>query len=133
MQDRTLLVTVDSLRYDHLQYMSATRSFLDDFHDRAFAACTATLGSFPSIIGGEYAAGGSLTTGTSVANKYSCPTIGITTNHLLSPRYGYDEGFEVFISPHNDGAGHSRKETRAMLDHISVGKSRTSSRPCGGT
>ena len=113
MEDRTLLVTVDSLRYDHLQYMSATRSFLDDFHDRAFAACTATLGSFPSIIGGEYAAGGSLTTGTSVANKYSCPTIGITTNHLLSPRYGYDEGFDVFTSPHNDETTNTLKETLA--------------------
>jgi hypothetical protein len=113
MHERTLLVTVDSLRDDHLQHMPATRSFLDEFHDRAFAACTATLGSFPSIIGGEYAAGGSLTPGTSVANEFSCRTVGITTNHLLSPRYGYGEGFDVFTSPHNDETTNTLKETLA--------------------
>lgn len=113
MNDRTLLVTVDSLRYDHIQHMPATRSFFNEFHDRAFAACTATLGSFPSIIGGEYAAGGSLTADTSVANEFDCHTVGITTNHLLSPRYGYDDGFDLFTSPHNDETTNTLKETLA--------------------
>jgi len=113
MDDRTLLVTVDSLRYDYLQHMPATRSFLGKSHDRAFAGCTATLGSFPSIIGGEYASGGALTTDTSIANEFDCQTVGITTNHLLSPRYGYDEGFDLFTSPHNDETTSTLKETIA--------------------
>ncbi|WP_232688586.1 hypothetical protein [Halobacterium zhouii] len=34
---RGLLITVDSLRYDHFEYMPSTRSFLSETHDRAFA------------------------------------------------------------------------------------------------
>lgn len=93
--------------------MPATRSFLDEFHDRAFAACTATLGSFPSIIGGEYAVDGALTADTSVASEFSCHAVGITTNHLLSPSYGYDEGFDAFTSPHNDETTSVLKQTLA--------------------
>jgi len=98
-----LLVTVDSLRRDHFEYMPATRAFLDNTHDRAFATSTATIGSFPAIIGGEYADGSGLYQGRSVANHFDGYSIGVTTNHLLSSKYGYDEAFDLFDSP--KGAG----------------------------
>lgn len=131
MADRTLLVTVDSLRRDHLEHMPETRSFLDSVHDRAFSTCTATLGAFPSAIGGEYATGGSLTSGTSVTNAFDCRTVGITTNHLLSPRYGYDEGFDQFTSPYNDVRGGTLKENLARRLTIGSVPYRVASRAWG--
>ncbi|MFC6718629.1 sulfatase-like hydrolase/transferase [Natrialbaceae archaeon GCM10025810] len=111
--DRTLLVTVDSLRYDHFERMPRTRAFLERTHDRAFATSTATLGSFPAIVGGEYASGGGLEPGSSVAREFDVHSVGITTNHLLSPEYGYDEGFDSFASP--KGGGDSLKDRGAVL------------------
>ncbi|ADJ15505.1 sulfatase-like hydrolase/transferase [Halalkalicoccus jeotgali] len=98
----TLLLTVDSLRNDYFERMPATRAFLDRTHDRAFATCTATMGSFPAIVGGEYATGTGLE-GESVANTFENYSVGITTNHLLSASYGYDAGFDSFTSPKGDG------------------------------
>lgn len=108
-----LLVTVDSLRYDHFRHMPNTRSFLDALHERAFATSTATLGSFPAIVGGEYPAENGLKEGTSVASEFSAHSVGITTNHLLSERYGYREGFDAFDSP--QGGGSTLKEKGAVL------------------
>ncbi|WP_122091019.1 sulfatase-like hydrolase/transferase [Halalkalicoccus subterraneus] len=111
--DRTLLVTVDSLRYDRFEHMPRTRDFLDRTHDRAFATSTATLGSFPAIIGGEYAAGGGLEREQSVAHEFDAYSAGITTNHLLSAEYGYDAGFDSFVSP--KGGGESLKDRGAVM------------------
>lgn len=108
---KTLLVTVDSLRYDHFEQMPETRSFLQMTHDRAFATSTATIGSFPAIVGGEYPTGTGLT-GTSVATRFDAHSVGLTTNHLLSAEYGYDEGFDVFRSP--KGGGDSIKDKVAV-------------------
>lgn len=102
---RTLLVTVDSLRYDHFEYMPATRSYLETEHDRAFSTFPETFGSFPAIIGGRYATERGLPAGTSVANHLDGENVGITTNHLLSPSYNYDEGFPHFNSPEAGGDG----------------------------
>ncbi len=110
---RTLLVTVDSLRADHFAEMERTRAFLERTHPRTFATSTATLGSFPAIIGGRYATGGGLETGTSVARAFDRPSVGITTNHLLSAAYGYDEGLDSFSSPR--GGGESLKDRGAVL------------------
>jgi|AntDeeMetagen192_2_1112575.scaffolds.fasta_scaffold00726_3 arylsulfatase A-like enzyme len=104
--DNTLLVTVDSLRYDHYEFMLETKAYLGDTHSHAFATSTATAGSFQSIIGGYYPDGAGLEEGTSVATKV--PTgnrVGITTNHLLSSRYGYDAGFNHFTAPSVDDDG----------------------------
>lgn len=109
---KTLLVTVDSLRDDHFEYMPNTRSFLDTTHDRAFAPSTATIGSFPGIIGGEFANGAGLT-GENVATRFDEYSVGLTTNHLLSEEYGYDEGFDVFDSP--KGGGESIKDKGAIF------------------
>lgn len=113
----SLLVTVDSLRYDHLQRMENTKTYLDSTHEYAFATCTATLGSFPAIVGGEYADGPGLHEGSSVGNHMNGHHVGITTNHLLSQRYDYDEGFDSFTSP--AGGGDSPKERAAV--HLTQG------------
>ncbi len=111
--DRTLLVTVDSLRADHVDEMDRTRDYLERTHSRAFSTSTATLGSFPAIVGGEYAAGGGLAEGTSVARAFDHHCVAVTTNHLLSPTYGYDEGFDAFASP--KGGGETLKAKGAVL------------------
>lgn len=108
----SLLVTVDSLRYDHLQRMENTTNYLDTTHEYAFATCTATLGSFPAIVGGEYADGPGLHEGSSVGSHLDGHGVGITTNQLLSQRYGYHEGFDSFTSP--TGGGDSPKERAAV-------------------
>ncbi|MFB6177327.1 MAG: sulfatase-like hydrolase/transferase [Halobaculum sp.] len=113
---QTLLVTVDSLRYDCLDRMPATKGALGSWHDHAYATCTATLGSFPAIVGGQYADGSELRAGASVANAFDCRTVGITTNHFLSPRYGYDDGFDSFSSPHGGGSLKDR-----VADRLTVG------------
>ncbi|WP_226038802.1 sulfatase-like hydrolase/transferase [Natrinema sp. DC36] len=111
--DTTLLVTVDSLRTDHLQYMPRTQEFLDDTHDATFATSTATPGSFPAIIGGEYPAGSGLEPSASVAHEFDAYRVGITTNHLLSAEYDYATGFDSFTSP--KGGGESLKDKGAIL------------------
>jgi len=113
---KTLLVTVDSLRYDHFEYMPETRSFLDSTHNRAFASSTATIGSFPAIIGGEFANGAGLT-GNSVTTRIDEYSVGLTTNHLLSEEYDYNAGFDVFDSP--KGGGESVKDKAAI--HLTRG------------
>lgn len=113
----SLLVSVDSLRYDQLQRMENTRNYLDATHEHAFATCTATLGSFPAIVGGEYADGPGLHEGSSVGNYMDGHRVGTTTNHLLSERYGYSEGFDSFTSP--TGGGDSLKERAAV--HLTQG------------
>ncbi len=115
--DRTLLVTVDSLRHDRFEHMPRTRDFLDRTHDRAFATSTATLGSFPAIIGGDYASGGGFERERSVAHEFDAYSAGITTNHLLSAEYGYDTGFDSFVSP--KGGGESLKDKGAI--HLTRG------------
>ena len=113
---KTLLVTVDSLRRDHFEYMPETRSFLDRIHDRAFAPSTATIGSFPGTIGGEFANGSGLT-GDGVATRFDEHSVGLSTNHLLSEEYGYANGFDVFDSP--KGGGKSMKDKAAI--HLTRG------------
>lgn len=103
MDRAQLLVTVDSLRYDHYRHLSETRSFLDAPHERAYATFPSTLGSCPAIIGGQYATTSGLPAGTSVVPHLADPAVGITTNHLLSPGYGYEDGFEHFTSPRAGG------------------------------
>lgn len=98
---RTLLVTVDSLRRDHLRYMPNTYAALDHWHDRAIATSTATLGSFPGIISGVYPGEPEVNPDQTVTNAFNCHCLGITTNHLLSERYGYNAGFDQFTSPHS--------------------------------
>ncbi|WP_265108316.1 sulfatase-like hydrolase/transferase [Halosolutus halophilus] len=109
----TLLVTVDSLRADRFDEMDRTRDYLEERHPRAFATSTATLGSFPAIVGGEYATGDGLGRATSVASEFDCRRIAITTNHLLSAEYGYADAFDSFTSP--KGSGETLKDKGAII------------------
>ncbi|GAA0193346.1 hypothetical protein GCM10009000_002850 [Halobacterium noricense] len=104
-EGRTLLVTVDSLRYDHFEYMPRTRSYVDTEHNFAFSTFPETFGSFPAIVGGKYATERGLHRETSVATHLPGKHVGVTTNHLLSPEYNYDEGFDSFTSPRAGGEG----------------------------
>lgn len=99
----TLLVTVDSLRYDHYQYMDQTKAYLGDTHDRAFSTATATLGTFPTVFTGRYNEPHDISPSDSFVNQIEDQTVGITANQLISERYGYDGGFDHFKSPISRG------------------------------
>lgn len=114
---RYLLVTVDSLRKDHLKYMPETLAVLDSTHERAFATFTATLGSFQSILGGKYPTDGYLTDTRSVAALFEEDTIGITANRLTSERYGYADDFDVFRSPLTDDSESVKDRVGSFLPH----------------
>jgi len=110
---QSLLVTVDSLRYDAFcEHMPITREHLDWDHDATYSTGPNTGEAFPAIIGGEYPRKIGLLPESSVANEFDCYTAGISTNHLLSPKYGYDEGFDEFSSPGGDSGGIKDKAAR---------------------
>lgn len=115
MTETTLLVTVDSLRYDHYKYMERTREFLGDSHPAAFATITATPGSFQSIIGGIYPGEVGIDADTTVVpsidHEYK---LGISTNRFLSERYGYTIGFDDFTEPSREEEGIKDKVARHM-------------------
>jgi len=100
----TLLLTVDSLRYDHYRYMEATTDFLGESHPATFATNTATPSCFQSIVGGIYPGEAGVTPEESFVphldHEYK---VGISTNRFLSERYGYDAGFDVFSEPSRGG------------------------------
>lgn len=99
LSDRTLLVTVDSLRYDHYKLMTQTRASLGDSHPRAFATSNATPYSFQSIIGGTYPTKPGLDTGQSFVGEFAAagvPTFGYQSNPLLASKYGYGDGFRTY-------------------------------------
>lgn len=100
---KRLLVTVDSLRYDHYQHMPNTRSTLGESHDRAFAVASATAGAFPQMMSGHHDTTAHLEPGVSWIHEVDDPTLGITSNRLTSERYGYGGGFDTFISPLSEG------------------------------
>jgi len=86
--------------------MLETKAYLGDTHSHAFATSTATAGSFQSIIGDTTPTVQVLRREHRFATKV--PTgnrVGITTNHLLSSRYGYDAGFNHFTAPSVDDDG----------------------------
>jgi hypothetical protein len=101
---QTVLVTVDSLRHDTFrEHMPSTQEYLDWEHDDTYSTGPNTGEAFPAIIGGEYPRKIGLVPGSSVASEFESYTAGFSTNHLLSPKYGYDEGFDEFSSPSGDG------------------------------
>jgi hypothetical protein len=104
MSAPALLVTVDSLRYDHYRHMSATREFVGESHPATFATNTATPSCFQSIIGGIYPGEAGVTPGESFVPKLGHGfKMGVSTNRFLSERYGYDAGFDRFVEPERDG------------------------------
>lgn len=100
---KRLLVTIDSLRLDHYRFMPNTREFLGESHQRAFSTATATLGAFPTMMTGRYDANHSMDPAASFVQEIDDQSIGITTNRLTSSNYGYDGGFDTFVSPVSRG------------------------------
>lgn len=94
-----LLVTVDSLRYDHYRHMRTTRDHLGGSHEHAFSPAGATIGTFPKLFTGRYDAAHAIQPGETFTTEVDARTIGITANRLISERYGYDDGFDHFTSP----------------------------------
>ncbi|WP_435178041.1 sulfatase-like hydrolase/transferase [Halorussus sp. AFM4] len=115
MTDTTLLVTVDSLRYDYYQYMTVTREFLGDSHPATFATNTATPSCFQSIIGGIYPGEVGVDADSNVAVELDSPyKYGISTNRFLSGRYGYNLGFDHFTAPSRHDKGLKDKVAEHM-------------------
>lgn len=109
-----LLVTVDSLRRDHFDELPQTRAFFDEEHDRAFAVSTATPGSFPGILAGAYPTPGGLDDTPQFASELDCHTVGVSTNHLLSERYGYADAYDHFEAPEPSDSGVKDRVARAV-------------------
>jgi hypothetical protein len=98
--------------------MPLTQNFLDWQHDNTYSTGVNTGAAFPAIIGGEYSnPSPELIPETDVTKKYDDYCAGFSTNHLLSPKYGYDEGFDEFTSPMSDGS--KIKDTAAS--HLTQG------------
>ena len=117
---KRLLVTVDSLRHDHYRSMSNTRAFLGESHDRAFSTATATLGAFPTMMTGRYDANHSMDPAASFVHEIDDPSIGITTNRLTSAEYGYDGGFDTFVSPLTRGEESTKDRIASRISNDTV-------------
>lgn len=114
MSDRTLLVSVDSIRADHQKYLKRTDKFLDFEEKPVFATAPATYTSFQAIVGGQYASENpSLDV---VAEQFDDYSIGITTNNFLSHTYGYDNGFDYFNSPKSSMTSGWKSKVGMMLN-----------------
>ncbi|MUV59520.1 sulfatase-like hydrolase/transferase [Halobacterium sp. CBA1126] len=109
-----LLVTVDSLRYDKYHLMPATQDYLDASHETAFAVSTATPGSFPGILTGQYPTPGGIDEMAEFAAEFDGYTVGISTNHLLSERYGYGHSFDYFEAPKPGDMGLKQRVEKAV-------------------
>jgi hypothetical protein len=100
----TIFLTVDSLRYDHVEYLPETRDQLQ-WHDHAYTTNTSTGGVFPTIFTGEFVDVSKLGEYTLLGERFTGETAGVTENRLISEKYGYDAGFDTFVSPLNRETG----------------------------
>lgn len=117
---KRLLVTVDSLRLDHYQFMQNTRAFLGDSHQRSFSTATATLGAFPTMMTGRYDVNHSMDPAESFVHKIDERSIGITTNRLTSVDYGYSGGFTEFVSPSTRGDETLKDKTAQRISNDTI-------------
>lgn len=132
-----LLVTVDSLRADHVGcygYDRDTTPVVDSLANSglsfdAYANSTWTRASFPSILtstypleygGYEYLAGDRKTVGEAVDATHN--TAAFHSNLWLSRDYGYDRGFDRFYDSKTDPSLLARLRTylKLNLDHDGV-------------
>lgn len=135
MSEDVLLITVDSLRADHVGaygYDRETTPFLDELSagghtfTRAFAHAGATRFSFPSILAGSTAHmfGGFETMSTErtliaeVMRGAGYQTAGFHSNPFLSTEFGYSRGFDTFYDARSDPSASARlrQYVRSRLD-----------------
>lgn len=133
MED-TLLVTIDSLRADHvshLGYERATTPTIDRLaqegasFENAFATACSTRPSFPSILTSAYAMmyGGyervsdDQTIVSEVFDRAGYETAGFHSNLYLSADFGYDRGFDTFFDSKTDPSAMARLR-QAVKDRL---------------
>ena len=133
-----VLVTVDSLRADHLGgygYDRDTSPFIDSLAERglsfdAYANANATRASFPSIItstyplehgGFDYLSENRTTVGTAMSDA-GFDTAAFHSNLWLSAEYGYDRGFDRFYDSKSEPTLTARLRTflKQNLDNDGV-------------
>lgn len=133
-----VLVTVDSLRADHLGcygYDRDTSPFIDTLASRglsfdAYANANATRASFPSIVtstyplehgGFEYLSENRTTIGTAMSDA-GFETAAVHSNLWLSAEYGYDRGFDRFYDSKSEPTLTARVRTylKENLDNDGV-------------
>lgn len=131
-----VLVTVDSLRADHLArygYERTTAPFVETLADRGisfdgYANANWTRASFPSIItstyplehgGFEYLSDNRTTVAEALPNH---DTAGFHSNLWLSREYNYDRGFDTFYDSKSDPSALARLRAwlKLNLDHDSL-------------
>lgn len=100
---KTALITVDSLRYDHLDELPRVRERLQ-WHDRAYTTHHATSGVFPTVHTGEFVSVDDIADRRLLAERVGGVSAAAVDNRLISERYGYDQGFDNFQSPHSSGS-----------------------------
>lgn len=117
--ENILLITVDSLRADHLGcygYDRPTSPHIDTFaessnrFDNTFSNAQATKASFPSILtstyplmyGGTDRLSDQQTVLAKPLSEAGYRTGGFHSNVFLSEKFGYDEGFDVFYESQSD-------------------------------
>jgi len=129
-----LLVTVDSLRPDHLGcygYDRNTTPFLDEFAEdahrftNAFANACMTRISFPTILASSYPSmyGGckrmseSRTLLAEVLDEHNYATAGFHSNLYLSADFGYNRGFDKFYDSKTE-PGLGARAKQAVKDRL---------------
>jgi len=114
-QKSLLLVTVDCLRADHVGFMGyerPTTPFLDSLASQSFVIPSAMVGgaptyySFPTILASRYPlalgrdqvglAPGEVTLATALKGTGYATAAFCAGNPYLSPRFGYEQGFDIF-------------------------------------
>ena len=113
MMTDIILITIDSLRYDHVGfsgYERDTTPFIDELatnscvFENAFSNACATRQSFPAILTSSYTSmyGGyermskERTLISEILKQGGYKTAGFHSNLFMSAAFGYDRGFDVF-------------------------------------
>jgi len=137
--ESVLLVTIDSLRADHVGYHGYEREttpYLDELAERAstfsnaYAHVGGTRYAFPSILssvtplmhGGHDRVAGSQTLVSEVFDEAGYRTGGFHSNLYLSAERGYDRGFDTFFDSKDDPsvATRLRSFARTALDSTPI-------------
>lgn len=115
---KVILLTIDSLRNDHVDILCDSASELEGFTQftNAYSHGIATPLSFPGLIAGHVPYGNGILSRTTetIAEATSGASVGYSNNPLLTQGRGYHRGFTVF-----DGEpDNTSSQTRTVLDRF---------------
>jgi len=136
-QKSLILVTVDCLRADHVGFMGYSRPttpFLDGLSAQSFVIPSAMVGgaptyySFPTILASRYPlalgrdqvglAPGEATLATVLKRAGYATAAFCAGNPYLSPRFGYEQGFDIFEDFLAPGADHPSDSIPANATNV---------------